>query len=77
MKSSIFGNMEDSPYRQFAFSRSKRRFLEPIPGYSILGTQNGDSEIRVLPGARRKMIPGYFSPTVCPLFLDFVIDFGE
>ncbi|WZZ60926.1 hypothetical protein YC2023_061033 [Brassica napus] len=31
--------MEDSPYRQFAFSWSRRRFLEPIPGYSILGTR--------------------------------------
>ncbi|WZZ71518.1 hypothetical protein YC2023_082888 [Brassica napus] len=39
-KSSILGNMEDSPYQQFAFSLSWGRFLEPIPGYSILGTHN-------------------------------------
>ncbi|KAF3540799.1 hypothetical protein F2Q69_00022560 [Brassica cretica] len=36
-KSSIFRDMEGSPYRQFAFSWSWRRFLEPIPGYPILG----------------------------------------
>ncbi|KAF2591732.1 hypothetical protein F2Q70_00038634 [Brassica cretica] len=56
--------MEDSPYRQFSFFWIWRRFLEPIPGYSILGIQNasgtGDPKTRVLPGAWRKMIP-YFS----------------
>ncbi|KAF2557573.1 hypothetical protein F2Q68_00016402 [Brassica cretica] len=29
--------MEGSPYRQFSFSWNWRRFLEPIPGYPILG----------------------------------------
>ena len=38
---------------------------------------NGDPEIKVLPGVRRKMLPEYFFPTFCLLFLDFVIDFGE
>ncbi|KAF3561250.1 hypothetical protein DY000_02014276 [Brassica cretica] len=50
--------------------------LEAVPGTDIgvLDTGdperfwNGDPEIRILPGARRKMIPEYFSPTVCPLF---------
>ncbi|KAF2570458.1 hypothetical protein F2Q70_00003217 [Brassica cretica] len=46
----------------------------------ILGTgvpSNGDPEAGVLPGVWRNSIPEYFSPTVCPLLLDFVIELGE
>ncbi|KAF3560957.1 hypothetical protein DY000_02015629 [Brassica cretica] len=53
------------------------------PGFllaGILGTgvpSNGDPEAGVLPGVWRNSIPEYFSPTVCPLLLDFVIELGE
>ncbi|KAF2606086.1 hypothetical protein F2Q68_00043886 [Brassica cretica] len=46
----------------------------------ILGTgvpSSGDPEAGVLPGVWRNSIPEYFSPTVCPLLLDFVIELGE
>ena len=62
-------------------------FLE---GSSVLGTELGvpssgdpersligDPRVWVLPWKLEEMIPGYFSPTVCPLFLDFVIEIGE
>ncbi|KAH0863081.1 hypothetical protein HID58_080292 [Brassica napus] len=46
----------------------------------ILGTGfpfSGDPEAGVLPGVWRNSTPEYFSPTVCPLLLDFVIELGE
>ncbi|KAF3552601.1 hypothetical protein DY000_02006915 [Brassica cretica] len=36
-----------------------------------------DPEAGVLPGVWRNSIPEYFPPTVCPLFLDFVIELGK
>ena len=44
-----------------------------VPGSGDLERSlNGDPEVRVLPGVRRKMIPEYFSPTVCsPLISRF------
>ncbi|KAH0867138.1 LOW QUALITY PROTEIN: hypothetical protein HID58_074160 [Brassica napus] len=53
-KSSIFGNMEGSPYQQFAFSSSWRRFLEPIPGYLILGLLSVPKT-----GTQRCISPGF------------------
>ncbi|KAF2535394.1 hypothetical protein F2Q68_00020812 [Brassica cretica] len=53
------------------------------PGFipaGILGTgvpSSGDSEARVLPRVWRNSIPDYFSPTVCLLLLNFVIELGE
>ncbi|KAF3529532.1 hypothetical protein DY000_02039779 [Brassica cretica] len=46
----------------------------------ILGTRvpsSGDPKAGVLPGVRRNSIPEYFSPTVYPLLLDFVIELGD
>ena len=51
--------------------------VEAVPGTDagVLDTGdperfwNGDPEIRILPGARRKMIPKYFSPTPLVFFL--------
>ena len=53
------------------------------PGFllaGILGTRvpsSGDPEAGVLPRVWRNSILEYFSPTVCPLLLDFVIELGE
>ncbi|KAF2576283.1 hypothetical protein F2Q70_00003550 [Brassica cretica] len=41
-----------------------------------LASPTRDLEAGVLPGVWRNSIPEYFSPTVCPLFLDFVIELG-
>ncbi|KAF2566015.1 hypothetical protein F2Q68_00025282 [Brassica cretica] len=38
---------------------------------------SGDPEAGVLHGVLRNSIPEYFSPTVCPLLLEFVIKLGE
>ncbi|KAF2610816.1 hypothetical protein F2Q70_00012043 [Brassica cretica] len=83
--------MEGSPYRKFSISRGKGAVLGTGPGVlrsgepgfllaGILGTRvpsSGDPETGVLPGVWRNSIPEYFSPIVCPLLLDFVIELGE
>ncbi|KAL0645666.1 hypothetical protein Bca4012_043957 [Brassica carinata] len=83
--------MEGSPYRKFSISRRKGadpgtrpgKLHSGEPGFllaGILGTgvpSSGDPETGVLPGVRRNSIPEYFSPTVCLLLLDFIIEFGE
>ncbi|KAF2534989.1 hypothetical protein F2Q68_00020649 [Brassica cretica] len=53
------------------------------PGFLLAGilgtgvTSSGDPEAGVLPGVWRNSIPEYFSPTVCPLLLGFVIEIRE
>ncbi|KAF3534319.1 hypothetical protein DY000_02039531 [Brassica cretica] len=83
--------MEGSPYRKISISRRKGgdpgtgpgKLHRGEPGFllaGILGTgvpSSGDLEAGVLPGVWRNSIPEYFSPTVCPLLLDFVIELGE
>ncbi|KAF2537243.1 hypothetical protein F2Q68_00020809 [Brassica cretica] len=83
--------MEGSPYRKFSISQ--RKGGDPGTGSGklhigepefllagILGTgvpSSEDPEADVLPGVWRNSIPEYFSPKVCPLLLDFVIELGE
>ncbi|WZY72336.1 hypothetical protein YC2023_004576 [Brassica napus] len=59
--------MEGSPYWQFAFSWSWRRFLEPIPGYPILGIlsirKTGTLRSGSCLGSRRKYYLSIFPPT--------------
>ncbi|KAF3557005.1 hypothetical protein F2Q69_00013401 [Brassica cretica] len=60
-----------------------RKLHSGEPGFlvvGILGTgvpSSGDPEAGVLSGVWRNSIPKYFSPTICPLMLDFVIELGE
>ncbi|KAF2570874.1 hypothetical protein F2Q70_00002857 [Brassica cretica] len=60
-----------------------RKLHSGEPGFllvGILGTgvpSSGDPEAGVLSGVWRNSIPEYFSPTICPLMLDFVIELGE
>ncbi|KAF3579426.1 hypothetical protein DY000_02031574 [Brassica cretica] len=83
--------MEVSPYRKFSISRGKVVVLGTGPGVlrsgepgflltRILGTgvpSSGDPEAGVLPRVWRNSTPEYFSPTVCPLLVDFIIELGE
>ena len=48
-----------------------------VPGNGDLEhSLNGDPEVRVLPGVRRKIIPEYFSPTETSLFLFLALQRG-
>ena len=83
--------MEGSAYRNFSISRRKGgdpgtepgKLHSREPGFLlalILGTgvpSSGDPEADVLHGVWKNSITEYFSPTVFPFLLDFVIEFGE
>ncbi|KAH0863084.1 hypothetical protein HID58_080295, partial [Brassica napus] len=80
LNSSIFGNMEGSPYRKFSISRRKGGDSGTGPGKlhsrepefllaGILGTgvpSSGDPEAGVLPGVWRNSTPEYFSQQFAP-----------
>ncbi|KAF3589151.1 hypothetical protein F2Q69_00029073 [Brassica cretica] len=87
LNSSIFGNMEGSPYQKFSISRRKGgdpgtgpgKLHRGEPGFllaGILGTRvpsSGDPEAVSCLGSGRNSIPEYFSPNRLPFRQDIAL----